>query len=192
MVLVLSSCHGIQPSSTCKRWVKGHKHKKTFPQPESISKYNTNMGGVDLMDRMLALYPHWGYRTRKWTVRVILHFIMVATVNIWFERSKESSFFDHALLLADEILAHAKKMELKKGILGHTANSFIRTPGAAHRISNYHLPEHIQELNAKRCRYVDQKKKSCGGKSRWICSQCKIPLCLNEKKNCFKLFHSNE
>ena len=51
----------------------------------------------------------WGYQTRKWTVRVILHFIMVATVNIWFERSKESSFFDHALLLADEILAHAKK-----------------------------------------------------------------------------------
>ena len=61
------------------------------------------------MDRMLVLYPHGVYRTRKRTVRVILHFIMVATVNIRFERSKESSFFDHARLLADEILAHAKK-----------------------------------------------------------------------------------
>ena len=55
VVLVLSSFHGIQPSPTCKRWVKRHKHKKTFPQPESISKYNTNMGGLDLMDRMLGI-----------------------------------------------------------------------------------------------------------------------------------------
>ena len=37
-VLVLSSAHGIVPETTCKRWVKGAKTKKTFRQPDSISK----------------------------------------------------------------------------------------------------------------------------------------------------------
>ena len=65
--------------------------KKTFPQLNSVLKYNENMGGVDLMDRMLALYPHWGYKT-KWTIRVILHFLMIANVNNWFERDKRTIF----------------------------------------------------------------------------------------------------
>ena len=46
------------------------------------------MGGVDPMDCMLALHPHFAYRANKWTVRVILHCIMLAAENTLFERGK--------------------------------------------------------------------------------------------------------
>ena len=109
VVLLLSSGHAIYPETSCKRGTKGQKTKKTFRQPDSVAKYNANMGGVNLMDRMLALYPHFAYRTFKWTVRVILHCFMLAAINIWYERGKPMRLFDHTILLTDEILVHAKK-----------------------------------------------------------------------------------
>ncbi len=178
VVLVLISCHTVEPSKTCKRWVKGQKTKKTFPQPDSIAKYNINKGGVDLLDRMLALHPHWAYRTNKWTVRVILHFVMLSAANIWFERQKPMTLFDHVLLLTDQMLAHAKKLEQKMEIINDDPLKMQPTPSAAFRVSDGHLPEHTRGANASRCRYV----KSCGGNSRWIYLTYKVPLCLNKKK----------
>ena len=62
------------------------------------------MGGVDLMDRMMALYPHWAHRTNKWTVRVLRHCFMLAVFNIgskkehlWGYLISECSF--HKILL---------------------------------------------------------------------------------------------
>ena len=66
------------------------------------------MGGVDLMDHMIALYPHFAYRTNKWTVRVILHCIMLAGINIWFERGKPMRLFDYSILLTGDIAARIK------------------------------------------------------------------------------------
>ena len=146
------------------------------------------MGGVDLTDRMLALYPHWAFRTNKWTIHVIIHFFHVIATNTWFERKKVGRFFDHAIQLTEELLAHSKKMENKLGIINEQSG-IVATPTLSKRISDNHLPEHSGKENGSRCRYVDEKKKACGGKSRWICMECRVPLCLNERKNCFKLFH---
>ncbi len=63
------------------------------------------------MDRMLALYLHRPYRTIKWLLRVILLFLMLSAANIWFERKKPRTFFDQAVLLTDQMLAHAKKLQ---------------------------------------------------------------------------------
>ena len=189
VVLLLSSRESKYPEGKCKRWVKGQKSKKTFPQPNSVMKYNENMGGVDLMDRMLALYPHWGYKTKKWTVRVILHFFMMANVNIWFERGKNGRFFDHSIKLTEEMLTHALKLEKEMQIPSHSVTQIQPVPPPSARVALGHLPQHSGNPNASRCRFVDSKKKSCRGKSRWICSTCRVPLCLNEKRNCYKLFH---
>lgn len=47
-VLLLSSCVGSEPSTTCKRWSKGDKKKVDIPQPRVVKLYNEKMGGVDL------------------------------------------------------------------------------------------------------------------------------------------------
>ena len=140
-VLVPSSRHTKAPETTWKSWVKGQK-SKSFPQPQTVAAYNANMGGVDLTYRMLALYPHWAYRTNKWTVRVILHFFIVVTTNTWFEKVKTTTVFDHARLLYDEVLARLKQLEQTQDILSSDMSSVCLTPSRANRISDGHSPQH--------------------------------------------------
>ena len=70
------------------------------------------------MDRMLALYPHFAYRTNKWTVRVILHCIMLVAENIWFEIGKSMRMFDHTILLTEEIMVQAKNLKIVAELSG--------------------------------------------------------------------------
>ena len=192
VVLTLSTKHGVEPLGTCKRWVKGESNRKTFPQPNAISMYNKNMGGVDLMDRMLAMYPHWAYRTNKWTVRTITHMLLFATANIWFERGKDGKFLEHLLTMSDLLLVEAKHLEDEMGLLQMSLHPVTRVPTGSQRYAPDHLPDFIGGANASRCRFVLPSGKSCGGKSRWSCTTCKVVLCLNNHKNCFKDFHMSK
>ncbi|XP_046399949.1 uncharacterized protein LOC124166462 [Ischnura elegans] len=81
-VLMLSSCAGSQPLSTCKRWSKEEKKKIEVPQPYVVKIYNEKMGGVDLCDRFMSYY-RCNVRTRKWPVRLFNHFVDLVTVNCW-------------------------------------------------------------------------------------------------------------
>lgn len=40
------------------------------------------MGGVDLMYRMIAHYPH-GFKNKKWYLRIFFHFLNVSIINSW-------------------------------------------------------------------------------------------------------------
>lgn len=34
------------------------------------------------------------------------------------------------------------------------------------------------------------KMPQCKGTTQWACSKCNVPLCLNQRNNCFKNFHT--
>ncbi|GFR33551.1 piggyBac transposable element-derived protein 3 [Trichonephila clavata] len=62
----------------------GRKNKdRADVRPPAIARsYNTYMGGFDMMDRLISYY-RISTRTKKWTMRVFVYFLNMATCNAW-------------------------------------------------------------------------------------------------------------
>ena len=79
-VLTASSEFGSDPLDTCRRWSKQDNAYIDVQRPGLVKHYNDKMGGVDLNDRMIAYYRICA-RTKKWTIRTILHMIDLCLAN---------------------------------------------------------------------------------------------------------------
>ncbi|GFR23866.1 piggyBac transposable element-derived protein 3 [Trichonephila clavata] len=79
-VLLLSSAFDIKPDGSCKRCAKEQRQRVDVRQPAIERSYNTYMGRVDMMDRLI-LYYRISTRTKKLTMRVFAHFLNMATCN---------------------------------------------------------------------------------------------------------------
>ncbi|XP_056885686.1 uncharacterized protein LOC130524010 [Takifugu flavidus] len=79
-VLMISAVHGTQPEDTCQRWDKKQKKYVSVSRPCIVREYNIKMGGVDLIDRMISYY-RMSSRTKKWTIRMLMHFTDLALAN---------------------------------------------------------------------------------------------------------------
>ncbi|XP_022203783.2 piggyBac transposable element-derived protein 3-like [Nilaparvata lugens] len=81
-ITMASTAHGKAPLSLAKRYSRAEKQYVDVQMPSIVKQYNTNMGGVDLHNRMIAHYRSY-HRTKKWTVRFFEHFCDMACVNSW-------------------------------------------------------------------------------------------------------------
>ncbi|XP_064597892.1 piggyBac transposable element-derived protein 3-like [Liolophura sinensis] len=113
-VLSASSEFGAQPNDSCKRWSKEDHAYIEVPRPAVIKQYNDKMGGVDLSDRMIPYY-RIGARTRKWTIRTILHMVDLSLVNAWLQERQDMlnkgtqikhlrQFLDFRLAVSEDLL----------------------------------------------------------------------------------------
>ncbi|KAK1894358.1 PiggyBac transposable element-derived protein 3 [Dissostichus eleginoides] len=64
VIHMASTCTGQSPSDVAQRWSKKEKKMLNIQRPFSVKLYNQHMGGVDLMDQCVAMYP----QTQKQTV----------------------------------------------------------------------------------------------------------------------------
>ncbi|GLD46308.1 piggyBac transposable element-derived protein 3-like protein [Lates japonicus] len=158
------------------------------------------MGGVDLVDRMISYY-RMSARTKKWTMRIIMHSTDLALANSWLLYRKDLTvcgapkksimqFLEFRTEVARTLLAqhHSQEddtslSELSEGEDSKQGKKRMVTAVphvSVRRRANAHLPEMISLKNAA----------GCTGRTRVHCTTCKVFLCLQADRNCYTAFHT--
>lgn len=156
------------------------------------------MGGVDICDQLIEYYRIW-IKTRKWTLKVTLHLLDLATVNAWLTYMDDwrPNGVKHLTLLEfrmtlGEALTHPPKSSrrlLQECVTENTTPYRpAKIPCADKRLDGYdHWPT-VDELSSPRyCRL-----KGCSGRTRTRCEKCGVYLCLSKDKAYFKVFHTSK
>lgn len=88
-VTLLSTVCGGDPVTEVKRWSKKEAKFVNIECPAIVVSYNKNMGGVDTLNQLIEVYRTW-FKTRKWTLKVVLHFLDVVVVNCWLQYRRDA------------------------------------------------------------------------------------------------------
>ena len=82
VVTCISNFDSVNPVKKVMRHVKGKDGKVSVSQPLMIANYTSGMGGVDLLDRLLAAYrPR--IKGKKWWWNLFIHSVNIAVVAAW-------------------------------------------------------------------------------------------------------------
>ncbi|KAG5888303.1 hypothetical protein JTB14_022191 [Gonioctena quinquepunctata] len=165
------------------------------------------MEGVDVCDQMMEYYGSF-FRTRRWTVKTILHLFDLAIVNSWieyrrdcrsqnFESKQIMDLLEFRLSLGEYLVAVTKKRVLEETDEednpenDNQENKIKKRRVAASlpcvdkRFDGFeHWPNNEDMKNPVKCRL-----EGCESRSRIRCTKCSVFLCLSKNKNCFVSFH---
>lgn len=205
-VHLASNFVGIGESNTAKRWDKKQKKHIDVTRPEIVSQYNNGMGGVDLLDQLISYYRVF-IRSRKWTLRVIFHFMDFVVCASWLEYRRDhrnanipknniKDLLKFRMELVDTLIKVGNPTrQLKRGRPKNTSFDELSEKSQATLRENRpckdirldkidHLPEHDQRSQQTRC-----KNNTCKGRTFFRCVKCNVHLCITKNNNCFAEFH---
>ncbi len=202
-VTLLSTYAAVDPIKTVKRWDKARHQEIEVPCPSVILLYNSFMGGVDLLDSLMALYRS-PIRSKKWYHRMLFHFMDMAVVQAWLlyrldcdhsglPNNERLPLLQFKLQIAKCLVMEKKGNGTKRGrpslevepqlALKKRKGPAAPVPPLPVRIDNFgHWPDLLKDKG--RC-----KMPGCKGFSRTKCEKCRVYLCYTQNSNCFKKFH---
>lgn len=201
-VLMVSNCTSADEIVKVKRWDKKMKSYIDVTMPKVIDNYNKNMGGVDVLDQSMEYYRTF-IKTRKWTLKVILHFIDLSIVNAWrlyrieatankVPKNKLKDLLEFRLEIADSLVGAPDRKRIPF-IENENVNPNVNferyrpahKPSEARRYDGYEHYPIFDEIDSPRtCRL-----ENCKSRSKIRCEKCNVYLCLSRNKFCFKNYH---
>ncbi|XP_068086621.1 piggyBac transposable element-derived protein 3-like [Anabrus simplex] len=201
VVTLMSTFVGSEPTKKVKRFDRKERKTIQVDCPKIVIVYNLHMGGVDLLDSIMARYRII-MRTKKWYIKLFYHFLDVTIVNAWILHRRVAAQLgiqntmtlaafreDLALSLCQVGLSITPKRgrpsfevegDLVKKRKKSSAAVYPPQPVRQDRLE--HWP--IHKDTRQRCKFP-----SCKGKTLIFCEKCDVTLCITNKKNCFKDFH---
>lgn len=198
-VHLMSTFVGHQPVQTIERWSVADKKYIQVQRPNIVKEYNVHMGGVDKQDMLIELY-RTDIKGKRYYLRIIFHFLDLATVNAWLLyrrhceqlKIKYMPLIDFKLNVAHGLLFSGDTVTKKRGRPPSSSTNTTSTPPPKRIFTPRpvddvrfdgigHWPEHLE--NKQRCKHCIHSY------SRVQCEKCNMPLCFNKEKNCFKTFH---
>lgn len=194
VVHMVSNFHGNEESTVSRKEKNGS--KSTVTCPIAVKDYNAYMGGVDMADRLRALYCV-DRKSPKWWHRLFWGVLDIAFVNAYVIHGlsfEKTTVKDFRRSVAQGLMA-MKDVGVKKRISRENPDS---SGPSKRRKANFstlkdvrlgnrgrHWPKYVQ--NRGRCEVCSMQKTQ--SKPRTVCSLCNVYLCLNDKKNCFVDYH---
>ncbi|XP_064463589.1 piggyBac transposable element-derived protein 3-like [Ornithodoros turicata] len=123
-VTTASTFAGIEPKSTVKQWDRKRKETVEIECPNAISTYNRHMGGVDLLDGLVAYY-RTEVRSKKYYLKIFFHFLDVVVVVSWLfyrrdcqsmgvPKSHQKDLMKFKLAIAEALCKQGKDLHHKK------------------------------------------------------------------------------
>ncbi|KRY99483.1 PiggyBac transposable element-derived protein 3 [Trichinella zimbabwensis] len=173
-VVTLASNHLTHhPIGSVQRYSQSQKKHVKIRMPEIVRRYNTSMGGVDILDKLLSSYrPR--LRSKKWWWNLFSNALNLAVVAAWQlhrELHKDSSTALSHLDFRRDVTTH---------LLRAKPRLTIRTGRRAHPPETLRITEghYLEPISQGRCRVC---KKNC----RLHCVECRERL----HRKCFPLYH---
>jgi hypothetical protein len=177
VVNVASNCYTHEPVLSVTRRVKGSS-QVAVTQPHLVRRYNEGMGGVDLMDRLLAAFRPT-IRGKKWWWPLFLNVVNVSVVAAWrLHCTISTQKMDHLAFLREITLCLLKtemnEPRIQVGGGPHPAlPDYLRFDGVGH---------HRMSCSQGRCRV-------CQANTRTKCGKCDARLHCDRGTVCFESYH---
>ncbi|XP_034066448.1 piggyBac transposable element-derived protein 2-like [Gymnodraco acuticeps] len=203
-VSLLSDYAGAYPVNEVERWDRKQKLIMNVPRPAVVKEYNKNMGGVDLLDSLIALY-RIKIRSKKWYHRLVFHFMDMIIVTAWLlyrrdcegtgmTRKEEMRLYTFKSYIAEGLQKSGKSLERKRGrpsltIAGEYEEKRRKGPATPIPIPAVRLDAtaHWMVMDEKKGRC---KVPGCTGTPKAKCRKCDVHLCFISTSNCFLRFHT--
>uniref|UniRef100_A0A3P9JWZ2 PiggyBac transposable element-derived protein domain-containing protein n=1 Tax=Oryzias latipes TaxID=8090 RepID=A0A3P9JWZ2_ORYLA len=162
-VSLLSDYIGAHPVTDVDRWDGKQKKVIRVPCPAVVREYNKNMGGVDLLDSLIALY-RTKIRSKKWYHRS--ESLCKCGKNLEHKRGRPSS-----------TIVGEYKEKRRRGPATPIPVPDVRLDATAHWM--------VMDEKKGRC-----KVPGCKGTPKAKCQKCDVHLCFTSTSKCFLRFHA--
>ncbi|VVD01493.1 unnamed protein product [Leptidea sinapis] len=164
-------------------------------KPIAVQEYNQYMGGVDLKDQKLSMFPFERKTCLKWYIKVFRRLFNTSLLNAYIIYTKGPlhrlcSHREFRQKVAEGLLARfgSNKVHNPLPVLPTSHNQILRLqPGDHFPTSTDLLPGNStkrRRMNCARCKHL--KKRS---QVRTMCSLCQAPLCIGK---CWSDYHTLE
>lgn len=203
-VTILSDYTGAHPVTEVERWDRKKKMLLKVPRPAVVKIYNKNMGGVDLLDSLIALY-RTKIRSKKWYHRLVFHFLDLIVVTAWLlyrrdcegngmTKKEQMRLYTFKSYIAEGLCRSGKSLVRRKGRPSSTIaaeHEKKRRKGPAAPIP---IPDVRLDATAHWIIMVEKKGRckvpGCTGTPKAKCQKCDVHLCFTSSNNCFLRFHT--
>ena len=217
VVTLLSNDLGVNPVHKCLRFSKETKQKEEVDCPSLIKSYNANMGGIDKSDMLVHLY-RTPMKAKRWYMRLFAYCIDLSVTSAWiaYRRDCKALREPKPMPLKDfRIALFQYARNTKPLITRRPRGSLTNSPGTSSSPqgtpppepqvpkpirgvrshvpdksvrfdpNHWHLP--VYTKTRQTCKFCSRKGNII--RSHVLCEVCKVHLCLQPGRNCFREYH---
>jgi len=145
------------------------------------------MNCVDKADQLKSSYEI-SRKSKKWWHRLFWHFVTVVNSFIIYKQNNPSTKInlkEFRLNVVTELVGFSTSKKRGKKPKQHGPSHNKPKISDEIRFSQVHIPTRLEQIRNCVCCSSNNKRI----RTKYMCTICKVPLCIKGKKNCYEIYH---